>query len=152
MRLSLHQAENDRRLLLFGQATDFLFDDRHGFTIGRIIGRRSRRGNVRAGWPLAGPSSYGVGSGSAGDTERDSEKPVGKTVPIAQLRGLAQQDQERRLEGVFDVVGIIEPAAAVAENHRAVPCDQFRKSGLVAVEEEPLQELALAEATQCPVA
>ena len=84
-----------------------------------------------------------------------SETPKSQLERLSRSRsdsGFAEKDQERRLEGVFDVVRIVEPAAADSQNHRAVPCDQFRKGRLIAVGEESLQELALAEAGQCPVA
>jgi hypothetical protein len=54
------------------------------------------------------------------------------------------------MEGVFHVAGIIEPAPADVQDHRAMPRDQFGKGDLVAIGQEPLQELPLAKPGERP--
>ena len=54
--------------------------------------------------------------------------------------GLAHQDQEGRLEGVFDVPRVFQDAPADRQHHRPVPRHQDREGLLVAPARESLQQ------------
>ena len=80
------------------------------------------------------------------DSQRDAVKPVRKSASITQRGRFANQDQEDGLEGVIDVVRIKKPAAADAEDHRAMARQDFLECGLVALRKETLEQLALTQA------
>ncbi len=71
-------------------------------------------------------------------------------MEIAQRAGLADEDQERRLEGVIDVGGVGEQPPTDAQHHRAMPVDQGLQCGFVAIGHEPTQELALVQTGHGP--
>ncbi len=62
-----------------------------------------------------------------------------------------RQDQERRLEGVLDLVPVAEHGSADAKHHRAVPSQEGRErqlGGLVVLVQargEPIQQLVVAQ-------
>jgi hypothetical protein len=56
---------------------------------------------------------------------------------------LANQDEKRDLKGIVGIVSIAEQPPAHAQDHRGVPSQQHRESGLVAVVEESAQQLAV---------
>ena len=51
-------------------------------------------------------------------------QPGADRLALADRAGLAEQDQERRLERVVGLVRVAQDAPADAEHHRAVPLDQ----------------------------
>jgi hypothetical protein len=63
---------------------------------------------------LAPPRS--VAPAAVSDSERDAVKPVRKELAVVQ--GIGALDQERCLEGVLDVVRIVEQPLTEAKNHR----------------------------------
>ena len=67
------------------------------------------------------------------------------TVPGPDRAGLADEDEERRLEGILGVVMIGQQAAADAQDHRAMPRHQRRESRLLSAVEVTLQELAIGQ-------
>src|SRR5207302_2598920 len=64
-------------------------------------------------------------------------------LAAADPRRLADQDQERSLEGVLHVVRAAEQSPANAEDHRPVPAHQGFKSRLVAPRQESFEQLAV---------
>ena len=70
-------------------------------------------------------------------------QPVAEDGPRSERGGLADQDEERGLEGVLGVGVVAQDAAADAQDHRAVPAHQRGEGRLVAPAEELLQELAV---------
>src|SRR5262249_19071321 len=72
-------------------------------------------------------------------------KPVGDPLPRPNRRRLADQDEERRLEGVLGVVVIPEDAPAHAPDHRAVPPHQRFEGRPRAAADEALQQLPVGE-------
>ena len=65
--------------------------------------------------------------------------------------GPADQDQERRLERVLDVLAVMEDRPARAHDHRPVPLHQRREGGPIPTRQEPLQELTVGEARRDPL-
>src|SRR5262249_54443789 len=64
---------------------------------------------------------------------------------LADAAGLAGQNQEAGLERVLRLVRITEHASADAHHQRTVPADDDRKGRLVALDNETLQQLGVAE-------
>ena len=89
--------------------------------------------------------------GTHGDPPRDAEQPVADRIAAADGRGLADQQEERRLEGVGRIVRIAQDPPADAQDHRPVPLQQRREGRLgfrrVVPAEEPRQERTVAEVT-----
>ena len=69
---------------------------------------------TEAGPPLSGPTADGIRPGLDGDAMGDLAQPAAEGLLAPDRPSLADQDQERRLEGVLGVVGIAE--------HRAAEC------------------------------
>jgi hypothetical protein len=57
----------------------------------------------------------------------------------------ANQDEKRRLEGILDIVMIVEDAAADTPDHRAMPPHQRRGGSFVPLFDEALQQLPIAQ-------
>ena len=70
---------------------------------------------------------WGDGFYHSGDPQRDAVQPGPERRPPADRARPADEDQERRLEGVVGVVGLAERGAADAPDHRPVPLDQRRE-------------------------
>jgi hypothetical protein len=58
--------------------------------------------------------------------------------------GLADEDEERGLEGVVHVAGVVQHPSAEAENHRPMQVDEGLKRGLIAFVDESPKQLRLA--------
>ena len=95
-------------------------------------------------------SPPGVDLGPHRDPPGDAVEPGPQHVALADRPGLLDQDQERRLEGIGDVVRIVQDAPADAQHHRPVPMEDRLERRLVAMGEESLQELGLAQARDGP--
>ena len=89
--------------------------------------RRSARVSSSAG-SVAGSTAWPTsrarlrrrgGPGPCRDPSADPVEPAAERIVDADGPGLADQDQEGRLERVLDVVGIAQDAAADAQDHRA---------------------------------
>src|SRR5262245_50478933 len=63
--------------------------------------------------------------------KRNAIQPGADGLATAHARGLAHQDEKRRLERVFDVLTAAQQAATDAEDERAVPPDEHLEGGLV---------------------
>ena len=80
-------------------------------------------------------------------------EPGAQRIPHPERPGLADQDQERGLEGILGVVRIIQHAPADAQHHRPMPLHQDREGqlgGLAPVGREPLQELSVRQVPDRP--
>ncbi len=137
-------AEDDRRPEPIRQPGDLTIDDGPELTEPGLV-RVGCELRLLIGPLLPNPSPRPVATASAGDPERDPIQPVRQQVAVAQCAGLPDQDQERRLEGVLDVVRVIEQAPADAQHHRPVPRHDRLEGDLVAIAHEPRQELPFRE-------
>ncbi len=152
MRQALDQAEIDGQLLMRRQPKDLLIDHREDFPAGHLIagcliGRCGHDGLTSGDGPrLAILPSQTRHPRPAGHPVRDAIEPGRDRIPFPERAGLAHQDEERRLECVFDVAGILQPSAADGQDHRAVSRDQLRKRRLIADGDKAVQQLALTEA------
>ncbi len=91
-----------------------------------------------------------IGPGAHRNAIGHAVQPGAQPMHIAQSPGLADQDQEGRLERIVNVVGIGEPAAADSQDHRAVPLDECLQRRYVAVGNEPIQELTVVQTGHAP--
>ncbi len=68
--------------------------------------------------------------------------------PAAGPDGIAasNEDEKSGLKGVVGVVGVLEDAAADAQDHRAVPTHQLGEGGVVAAQQEKVEEIPVGEA------
>ena len=62
--------------------------------------------------------------------------PGAEEIAVAERPGLADEYEERRLEGILDVARVVQHPPADPEDHRPVPCDQGLEGGLVAQGDE----------------
>jgi hypothetical protein len=65
---------------------------------------------------------------------------------IPNRTGLPSQYQERRLEDVVHVVGVVEHAPANAEDHAPMPIEQRGERGFIPAAAKALQQFAIANA------
>ncbi len=151
---ALEVAENDRSAIFLRQAVDLLVDDRGAvIAVDRGGVRRCRPhrrdGPGRFDGPtVADPSTDRGNPGPRGDPDRDSVKPAPDRILLADRPGPARQDQERRLERVVHVGGIVQDATADAQDHRPVPLDQDLKrllAPLVPTHPEPFDQLSVGQ-------
>ena len=77
-------------------------------------------------------------------------QPAAQRVAATDRSGLARQDEERRLEGVLDVVLVPQDGAAGGRDHRPVPRHQGGEGRPVAVGGIAGQELTVAQADGRP--
>ena len=106
--------------------------------VGRRAGGAPR---FRARWRAGG-----VQPCPARQPERDGVQPV-RDRPVAVERpGLVDENEERGLEGVLGGVRVAQHAAADAEHEPPVPADEYLERRLVAVLDEPGEQLAVRRA------
>src|SRR5262249_7990929 len=80
-----------------------------------------------------------------GDALSDAVQSGGERAPVPDRGGPADEDQEGRLEGVLGGMDVAEQAAADAEDEGAVPLHQQGERGLVAADQETLQEFGVGQ-------
>ena len=95
--------------------------------------------------PLAIATAPGVDLGPHRDPSGDAIEPGRQHVAIADRPGLLDQDEEGGLKRVGDVVRIIQHAPADAQHHRPVPVEDRLEGRPVALGQEPIEELGLAQ-------
>ncbi len=78
-------------------------------------------------------------------------QPGAERVGVAQRAGPAQQDQERRLEGILDVARVVQQSPADGQDHRSVTGHQGLERGVIAPGRELTQQLLLRETRGGPV-
>jgi hypothetical protein len=136
--------QHERDAVLLRQPVQLLVERGLHVVRGRRVGRV---GAVARGLRLLRPAACGVRAGAAGQAERDRVQPVRDRAAAVERRSLVHQHEEGRLEGVLRGVRVGQDAAADPEHEPAVPPDEYLKRRLVAVIDEPRQELAV----RCPV-
>ena len=157
---SLGAAEPPGRLLV-GQALQVAEDDGRAVSSGKAADSSSRIGASRRPRPgasgAAGSSRHARASppgrldaGPHGDPPGDPVEPRAERVALADRPGLADQDEERRLEGVLRVVRVAQHAAADPQDHRPVPAQDSLEGRLVPAAGEPVEELPLADSSWSP--
>jgi RNA polymerase sigma factor (sigma-70 family) len=82
------------------------------------------------------------------DAIRGAVEIAGHGRPVADLGRVAGQDEERRLKGIFGVVGVRQDASADAEDHRPVPAQQRVECRFIPALREPFQEAAVRRIRQ----
>ena len=100
------------------------------------------------------PAAARVGPGSPRGSAGDTVQPRAQGIAHPERSALADQDQERRLEGVHRLVVIAENAASGAENHRPMPLDQDREGQLgrlAPAGREPLEKLPVRQPGGNPI-
>ena len=98
--------------------------------------------------PLDLPPSGRRRPGAGRRPVRHRVEPGAEGVPDPEAGGLLDQDQEGRLERVERVVGVGQPGATDAQDHRPVAVHQRRERQfrrLAPVVREPLQQLAVGQ-------
>src|SRR5262249_25568077 len=75
----------------------------------------------------------------------DAVQPAADLLPRRDRGGLADEDEERGLEGVLRVVDVADDAPADVEHHRAVAAHQGREGRLIAPADEPAQQLPVRQ-------
>src|SRR4029077_10999070 len=77
------------------------------------------------------------------DAHRSSEEPARYRITLADRTRLADQEQERRLEGILGVIEVRQPPPAQGPDHRTVPRQQRLKRRFLTVRDESLQQVAV---------
>jgi hypothetical protein len=148
--LALQVAKNDRDTIALGKPVDLLVENRPPPFEPTCLGGRSASG-------LGGPALEGSPAPCGrldlnGQPFGDSMKPGPERVVNPELTSLAQEHQERGLEGVLGIMGITEQHGADAEDHRPMPLNQSSKCGLGLVgfaSREALEQLAVRKVADC---
>ncbi len=76
-------------------------------------------------------------------------KPGGQRLADPQGPSLANQDEERRLKRILDVLGLAEDSPADGDNHGPVPGHEGSKSRFVPILGKSLNELRIRQAGRC---
>jgi hypothetical protein len=74
-------------------------------------------------------------------------EPPADRPTVADSPGPAGEDNKRRLESVFRILGVMQNATTNIEHHAAMPPDEGGEGGLIAVGDEAREELAIRQGT-----
>jgi hypothetical protein len=91
------------------------------------------------------PSSGLVEASAEGEAVGHAVQKAPQPVVADQRRGLAHQDEKRRLEGILGGVGVVQHPPAHPQDQRSVTAHQHFHRRLVALGQETLQELLIAQ-------
>ena len=97
------------------------------------------------------PAAKRLGPRPSRNPIRHAVKPAWQEVSVPDRRCLADQHQERRLEGVLDVPRVAEHPSTQAQHHRTVQVHQRLEGGLIPTRPVTLQELPVPQTAQRPV-
>ena len=148
VRLGFEVAEHQRSTEPLGQSVDLLVQCRPQ-RLARLA-PDCRPDLARPALPIASPAGVDVGPDC--HPVRHAMEPRADRVDAPDRPGLADQHQERRLEGVLHVVEVAERPPADGQDHRPVPLHQGLERHGVAAGEEPVQELLIALPGDDPLA
>jgi hypothetical protein len=84
-----------------------------------------------------------------GGTVGDSIKPARQRPRLANGGSALGQGKEGRLKGILGVVFVAEDSTTDTQDQPAVTLDQGRERGLLALINETLQELGIAQGLEC---
>ena len=149
VRVPFEVAQDQRHAILPRQPVQLLIE--HRSDPQDVSGFGGRRGLQVLDTDLAIPPTERVGPGSPRDPVSHAVKPVGQKTSVPDRRCLANQDQESRLEGVFNVPGIAQHPAAQAQYHGTMQIDQRLEGGFIPAGEVTLQQLTIAEPGERPI-
>ena len=99
---------------------------------------------------MVGPASGRLGPRPHRHAASDAVQPGPEPARVADRAGTPDQDQERRLEGVLDVVLVAQDATTDAQDERAMEGHQGRESRLVMPRHESLQQLPIIQPRHGP--
>jgi hypothetical protein len=147
LRQALPVAEHHRGAVLLGQPPHFLLHDRAEFAAVDLVGIGRLDGFDDAGRRtfLDGPTARRPDPDAGRRPAGDAVEPAPHRIQPADRARPAHQDQERGLEGVVGVVGVAEPVAADAQDHRPVAQHQHLERGRVAMVDEPFEQLPVGQ-------
>ncbi len=138
MRPRLQVAEDQRPAEPLGQAVDLLVQRGvQGLARSSVAGRVAQL----SGTPLLLATATRLDVRPDRDPVRHAMEPGPDRVATPDRPGLADEDEERRLEGILDIVAVAERAPADGQDHWPVPLDKHLESQGVASCEEPIEEL-----------
>ena len=122
VRPALEVAEHHRPAVLLRQPADLLIDHRPELGPFQVAGGFHGLGPGALRFLGRAPGRVAPDAGS--DAIGHAVQPGAERLGVAQRTGLAQQDEERGLEGVLDVATVVEQPPADAQDHRSVPRHQ----------------------------
>jgi hypothetical protein len=136
--------------MVFGKALDLLVD--HGSKLGpfRVDPRRFVTSFLNDRDSFATSPADRLGPRSPRHLRGDPVEPGGDEVTIADRSGSPDQDEERGLKGVVDVVRVGQDPPADAQDHRPELRHERLERRLIASDREPFEELAIPEAGDRP--
>jgi hypothetical protein len=95
-----------------------------------------------------GGSAPAARAGADGDPVRDGRQPAPQRIVPADAAGLVEQDEERGLEGVVEVVAVAQDLPAHGEDPRAVPAQQLLERALVLAGQVAVEDLSVGQAAE----
>ena len=122
---AIQMAQDERRSVPFRQPTDFGVEQDLNVPPGESLRRVGPDRNRRL--ALAGSPPAGVTLCSQGGPEGDAMQPTRQGIGTADRLGLASQHEERGLERVFRVFGVVEHALTDPQDHRPVALHEDRE-------------------------
>ncbi len=143
VRLAFEVTEDNGRAIALRQAVQLLVENR------LKVAARLRRSGLRLGhgWdlPFAAALPGPVGPGPQCRMVSDGVQPAGQRTGAAEETGAPVKHQEGGLKSVLGVLAMLQDTPAHPKNHGAVPLDQQGKCSLVAVAQELLEKLTIAD-------
>jgi hypothetical protein len=141
--LALQAAQDEDHPVFLGQPADLLVEDGLEFAPGQVQGRLTG-GHARS-LAFVAVAPAGVAFGAKGGAVSGAVQPTHQGFPLADRGGLPRQDQERGLQGILGVLGVVQDAPANLLHHRPMSLDQLREGVLIAAEEEQFQQLSIRQ-------
>ncbi len=89
------------------------------------------------------PPALRIGTGAHGYPAGNPVEPASQDVAVANRFRVLDQDQECGLEGIFDVVFVVEDVPANAEHHPPMPVDDRLESRFITSSEKSIEKLVL---------
>jgi hypothetical protein len=151
MRHSFQVAEHDRRSERARQSSQLLVEHVPKLVLIVVLACSLRDDLVliQAG-RLVEISPGRAGFRSYRDSMGDPVEPVAYEIAIADCTGAPNQDQKSGLEGILNVLIVVENSPANAQDHRPVSCHQSGERHLVSIGDKPIEQLAFTQAGNGP--
>ena len=149
--LPLQVAEDDGLPIFLGESADLLVQHGPELVPGDVV--VVTRGQHRRALPFPSVTPGRVGLRSNRRAVGHLVEPVAQHLAIADRPGLADEQEERGLEGVLGVLRLVEHVPADAQDHRPMPPDERLEGGLRLrgpTVQEPRQQLAIASPPRHP--
>jgi len=153
---ALDRTEQERHAQRLRQALDLVVQEAAQVAGGSLSDRIIARGSLGGlgGQVFVAEPPCPLVAGGPGGVQGDAVEPGPDRAALAGGGRVAGQRQERRLEGIFRVMGVAELTAAQSPDHRSVPPQQQLERGRIPIAGEATDQFGIGHlgdvGTGCP--